>query len=221
MQRGTEKNYWMVRWLLTILITAATLPSILTCGAGQKQRTNANGATLCCFTAKCNTSQRFRFCQKDQGYDICQDCPPDQYTNDPINTSQWNEETDVCVLKPDCSAPEKILVGNKCECDRSKGYFGTDPDNCGIKVDDCKKAGYQLNNYGSCIECGSNQFKPGIDQFGICQDKRKCKDGEIEENPGNTTSDRICKKQEETTTVVPQVITTTGITSNIDKVCLK
>ncbi|XP_071147728.1 uncharacterized protein [Mytilus edulis] len=217
MQGGTENNYWMVHWLLTILITATTLPSILTCGTGQKQRTNADGATICCFTAKCNNSQRFRFCQKDQGYDICQDCPPDQYTNDPINTSQWNEETDVCVLKPDCSAPEKILVGNKCECDRSKGYFGTDPDNCGIKFDDCKIAGYQLNNDGNCIECGPNQFKPGIDQLGICQDKRKCKDGEIEENPGNTTSDRICKKQEKPTTVVPEFITTTETTATTVK----
>ncbi|VDI06633.1 Hypothetical predicted protein [Mytilus galloprovincialis] len=213
MQGGTENNYWMVRWLLTILITAATLPCLLTCGTGQKQRADAGGATICCFTAKCNTSQRFRFCQKDQGYDICQDCPEDQYTNDPINTVQWDEETDVCVLKPDCSAPEKILVGNKCECDRSKGYFGTDPDNCGIKVDDCKIAGYQLNNYGHCIECGPNQFKPGKDQFGICQDKRKCEDGEIEENPGNTTSDRICKKQEKPTTVVPEIITTTETTN--------
>ncbi|CAG2204963.1 unnamed protein product [Mytilus edulis] len=200
----------------------ATLPCLLTCGTGQKQRTDAGGATICCFTAKCNTSQRFRFCQKDQGYDICQDCPPDQYTNDPINTSQWNEETDVCVLKPDCSAPEKILVGNKCECDRSKGYFGTDPDNCGIKVDDCKIAGYQLNNYGNCIECGPNQFKPGIDQVGICQDKRKCKDGEIEENPGNTTSDRICKKQEKPTSVVPEIITTTETTySTVNKQIIK
>ncbi|XP_052082976.1 uncharacterized protein LOC127720427 isoform X2 [Mytilus californianus] len=209
MRGGTKKNYWMVNLVLTTLVVAATIPSILTCGAGQKERKDTYGASICCFTAHCNTSQRFRFCQKDQGYDICQDCPADQYTNDFIDTSQWKEETDVCVLKPDCSAPEKILVGNKCECDRSKGYYGTDPDNCSIRLNDCKKAGYQLDLNGNCIECGPNQFKPGRDQYGICQDKRECKDGEIEENPGSITSDRICQTNEEPTTVVPEIITTT------------
>lgn len=195
-----SRSVW--KGIIFLTVTQLLIPHVLsaptsTCGSSQKQRTDTNGLPICCYTTRCNKSQQFEFCTSDQGYDSCKDCPPGTYTEDTINTADWDIKPDVCVTLPHCN-PEEIMVGNICQCAVGKGYYGN-RDNCILDLN-CKGAGFQLQNDGSCVACDSEHYKPEDGIHGICRNKSRCNVDDMEASPGTLTTDRTCVKVNVTTT---------------------
>ena len=115
------------------------------------------------------------------------------------------------MLKPLCDSDELISVGNGCECNVAKGYWGDDSRNCQLNINNCKQAGQQLRKTdGTCVSCEGDKFKPEEDAYGICREKKKCKAGEEEVDPGSIKRDRRCQAIQIviTSTLAPPTIMT-------------
>lgn len=141
------------------------------CKEGQKQRIDHHGNQICCKTTICKESQQFILCNIDEDNDRCVTCPSGQFTRDVINTKDWTEQISICVEMPMCSMVDAIMVDGECVCNKFKGYYGHDINNCRLDTKNCKDSGHELNDDGFCVECPVEFYKSEDNAYGVCKRK--------------------------------------------------
>lgn len=169
------------------------IKSTPSCKPNQMRRRDKSGNYICCFTVICRQGQTFAFCEHDQSFDTCSNCPEGTYHLDTIDTSKMNTELDPCIPKPTCEQPEVRLENGKCICDRSLGYYGNDIYNCMLAEMKCSSPGFELKDNGKCEPCAEDFFKPEASTEHICRRKSSCHESQDIANNGSTTTDRSCK----------------------------
>ncbi|CAG2187525.1 unnamed protein product [Mytilus edulis] len=185
-----------------------------TCNSNQKMRHDRFGNNICCYTVTCAQGQKFAFCENDQGHDTCTNCPENTYHLDIIDTSIMTSELDPCIPRPTCEQPEVKLENGRCVCDRSRGYFGNDFNNCMLAEIVCSSPGFELRDNGTnCEPCDEDFFKPEASAEHICRRKSHCHESQEIANDGSTTVDRSCKART-LWNVSPLKITTEQHSSN-------
>ncbi|CAC5383118.1 unnamed protein product [Mytilus coruscus] len=183
---------YILRTLLMLLI-CQMIKSTPSCKPNQMRRRDKSGNYICCFTVICRQGQTFAFCEHDQSFDTCSNCPEGTYHLDTIDTSKMNTELDPCIPKPTCEQPEVRLENGKCICDRSLGYYGNDIYNCMLAEMKCSSPGFELKDNGKCEPCAEDFFKPEASTEHICRRKSSCHESQDIANNGSTTTDRSCK----------------------------
>lgn len=163
------------------------------CSAGQVTRMSLSGDYICCNTVICQQAQKYDFCDNHDGHDTCRNCPESTYHLDIINTAEMTNIIDPCIPKPTCEQPEVILEKDACVCDRKRGYYGSDHNNCLLSAVSCSSPGYELNNDGQCGPCAEGFFKPEASDEHICRKKTKCFESQEIADNGSTTKDISCK----------------------------
>ncbi|XP_063409018.1 uncharacterized protein LOC134692493 [Mytilus trossulus] len=185
-----------MRHMLGVLLMACMcemIKSIPSCKPNQMMRKDISGNNICCYTLLCRQGQTFGFCEHDQSFDTCSDCPEGTYHLDTIDTSKMNTELDPCISKPTCEQPEVRLENGKCICDRSRGYYGNDIYNCMLAEMMCSSPGFELKENGKCEPCAEDFFKPEASAEYNCKRKSSCHVSQDIASNGSTTIDRSCK----------------------------
>ncbi|XP_052082471.1 uncharacterized protein LOC127720103 isoform X2 [Mytilus californianus] len=180
------------------------------------RRIDKSGNYICCYAVICRQGQTFAFCEHDQSFDTCSNCPEGTYHLDTIDTSKMNTELDPCIPKPTCEQPEVRLENGKCICDRSLGYYGNDIYNCMLAEMICSSPGFELKDNGKCEPCAEDFFKQEASAEHICKRKSSCHESQEIANNGSTTTDRSCKAR--TMQNLPAIkLTTENNNDNNDK----
>ncbi|XP_052083066.1 uncharacterized protein LOC127720515 isoform X1 [Mytilus californianus] len=182
-----------------VLIRYTILLQIGTC-AMVKHYNTSTGRSVLCESVKCQGA--LEFCQVNYTRDICNPCPLGSYMVDTIDSRYFENDRSVfkCVDSMHWSCPpEAEMVYGKitdthqppCECDRSRGYYGSNFYNCELVEEPCGK-GLELSIRGNCVPCPYGTFKR-TKSFELCIKKTNCTSfNRYTISHGSTYSDAIC-----------------------------
>ncbi|XP_056022878.1 uncharacterized protein LOC125651868 isoform X2 [Ostrea edulis] len=188
-----------------LLVALTALVCTQSCPSGFISR-EKNRRSTCCRPKICNINEGHELCSgtvEDPGEDQCFPCPNGTYNLDRIDTAALPVFFPVCRL-PDCKCnheggiimnPNDCKFGRTkkvCQCNRSAGYYGSDPISC-LKVDEStmssmKQPGYELTDEGQVRRCKPGFYKSSADTS-ICKAQKICLVISI---PGSPTNDTIC-----------------------------
>ncbi|XP_063409019.1 uncharacterized protein LOC134692494 [Mytilus trossulus] len=168
------------------------------CSAGQVTRLSLSGDYICCNTVICQQAQKYDFCDNHNGHDTCRNCPESTYHLDIINTAEMTNIIDPCIPKPTCEQPEVILEKDACVCDRRRGYYGSDYNNCLLSHVSCSSPGFELKNNGKfrgnvdhVLKAFSNR-KLAMNTY-VGRKQCKCFGSQEIADNGSTAKDISCK----------------------------
>ncbi|XP_076085786.1 uncharacterized protein LOC143056568 [Mytilus galloprovincialis] len=179
-----------------------------------------NGIETTCLGIVCPKNFIFEPCTLGDGKnDKCVECPPDR----PISIAKFDssffyEPPDVCKNPHEvcvCAAEAKLMnqrecltnLNPECQCDVSRGYFGSDPNLCELSENPCSSPGFQLALNGSCLQCADQYYKEQIGN-GECKKQSKCEHPYVVDQPGDFKTKRTCKLRTTITTAFPGMKTT-------------
>ncbi|CAG2196793.1 unnamed protein product [Mytilus edulis] len=161
--------------------------------------------------------------------DTCVPCPLNRPISvDKFNSAHFTDPPDNICKDPDercvCTYEAKLVnpgecynnLNPKCQCDVSRGYFGSDPKLCKLSDNHCSSTGFELVLNGSCLKCSDDTYKDQIG-YGKCEQQPKCEHPYVVNQQGDFRTKRTCIKVHTTVTTpfpgkkttVPNSVSTT------------
>ncbi|XP_063410914.1 uncharacterized protein LOC134693899 isoform X2 [Mytilus trossulus] len=194
------------------LVVFCLLCLILSVFCKTRTRFFQNGIKTTCLGIVCPKDFIFEPCTLGDGKnDKCVECPPER----PISVAKFDsaffyEPPDVCKNPSEecvCAAESKLInqreclnnLNPECQCDVSRGYFGSDPKLCKLSENPCSFPGFELALNGSCLQCADQFYKEQIGH-GKCKKQSKCQHPYVVNQPGDFRTKRTCKLQTTVTT---------------------